>query len=542
MLMIQSTTVVAMVIISVVGHFGSNAITARMRSIQEDRVMPMVELKHVHDSYAVEMPLALKEALDGDMTWEMADQKIAAALQQGSSDWDAYAATYLTEDEKRMVADAVGYKADADNAAGQLQSIVKSHDQGAARRLLDDVYYAQTKPFREALGQLTTYQEQEASRLTAEALDLSRTIALGTAGLSILFVALALALVLFYGARLRRNLSGAARLAEAVSSGDLRTTVDVTSRDEVGQVCQALNGMVERLREVASEAGDNARQVASGAVEMAATSTQLSQGATEQASSTEEASASVEQMAANIKQTAHSAQETEAIARSSAERARTVGETTGRAMAAMKTVAEQVLIIQEIARQTDLLALNAAVEAARAGEHGRGFAVVASEVRKLAERSQTAAGQVSQLSGQTLREATAAGESLEALLPEIERTADLVAQIANANQELATGAAQVNTAIIQLNEVTQQNSAASEQVSTTAEQLAQQADALRATVAFFRTADGDVVAAAPAPVAPAKVAARSSARRPTRPVGFALEMGPGQDELDAHFTRAGRAA
>ncbi len=154
-------------------------------------------------------------------------------------------------------------------------------------------------------------------------------------------------------------------------------------------------------------------------------------------------------------------------------------------VAAMKQIAEKISIIEEIARQTDLLALNAAIEAARAGEHGKGFAVVASEVRKLAERSQTAAGEIGKLSSTSVEIAESAGEMLKKLVPDIQRTAELVQEISAASAEQNSGAEQINTALQQLDQVIQQNAAASEEMSSTAEELAAQAEQLQDTISFF---------------------------------------------------------
>jgi len=311
--------------------------------------------------------------------------------------------------------------------------------------------------------------------------------------------------------------------------------------------------MVERLRGVVGDALAAADNVSSGSQELSSSSEQLSQGATEQASSAEEASASMEEMAANIKQNADNAAQTEKIARQSSKDAEASGEAVGRAVVAMRTIADKISIVQEIARQTDLLALNAAVEAARAGEHGKGFAVVASEVRKLAERSQAAAAEISSLSGETVQVATEAGEMLNRLVPDIRKTAELVSEISAACREQDIGASQVNEAIQQLDKVTQQNSGASEEMSATSEELAAQAEELQASIAFFKVERANTNGRpAPARAAAPSVAHRPAAKSavpvrrpaPSQPVhaqqaranGFALDMSMGgPDGADEEF-------
>jgi methyl-accepting chemotaxis protein len=281
----------------------------------------------------------------------------------------------------------------------------------------------------------------------------------------------------------------------------------------------------------------------------------MSQGATEQAAAAEQASASMEQMAANIKQNADNAAQTEKISRQSSRDAEASGEAVNRAVDAMRTIADKIGIVQEIARQTDLLALNAAVEAARAGEHGKGFAVVASEVRKLAERSQTAAAEISAVSGDTVKAAQEAGDMLQRLVPDIRKTAELVSEISAACREQDVGASQINEAIQQLDKVTQQNAGASEEMSATSEELAAQAEELQTSIAFFRTdsAGGRAAARAPARAAgfkSAKSIGRSSSKsgsiqpsvkspvhaQQARAKGFALDLtSGGADAEDMDF-------
>jgi methyl-accepting chemotaxis protein len=316
------------------------------------------------------------------------------------------------------------------------------------------------------------------------------------------------------------NLRETSAVADTIAAGDL--TVAVTRRSDVDTLGIALESMVEKLRSIVSESTSAAENVSSGSQELSASAGELSEGATEQASATEEASSSMEQMAANIRQNADNAAQTEKIARQSAKDAEISGAAVERAVGAMRTIAEKITIVQEIARQTDLLALNAAVEAARAGEHGRGFAVVASEVRKLAERSQAAATEISTVSTETVRAAREAGEMLTRLVPDIRKTADLISEISAACREQDVGAGQVNQAIQQLDKVTQQNAGASEQMSATSEELAAQAEQLQAAIGFFQTGDGHVQHAPTVPTTrmlakPARPPVRRSAGRQDAP-------------------------
>ncbi len=377
----------------------------------------------------------------------------------------------------------------------------------------------------------------------------TRTLLISVAGIAGI---LATAAAIWLSLSISRGLGRAIAVVRDVAEGDLTKTATINSRDEIAEMLGYVNSMVERLRGVVADALSAADNVSSGSQELSASSEQLSQGATEQAASAEEASASMEQMAANIKQNADNAAQTEKIARQSAKDAETSGDAVNRAVAAMRTIAEKISIVQEIARQTDLLALNAAVEAARAGEHGKGFAVVASEVRKLAERSQSAAAEISAMSGETVQSAQDAGEMLNRLVPDIRKTAELVAEISAACREQDIGASQINEAIQQLDKVTQQNAGASEEMSATSEELAAQAEELQSSIAFFKV-DGGARSAQqkPAPMAarPAAMpkhqerpasrpapAASSVAAQQARVKGFALDLSMGgPDASDREF-------
>lgn len=398
---------------------------------------------------------------------------------------------------------------------------------------------------------------KEANNRAVAAVSATKFALLAVLGTAILF---AIAIATWIAYSIAKSLGRAVALTRAVAAGDLTQEIVTNSRDEIGDLTTALAAMCQKLRSIITDAMAAAQNVSSGSQELSAAADQLSQGATEQASAAEEAASSMEEMAANMKQSADNASQTEKIARQSSIDAGTSGESVTRAVRAMETIAQKISIVQEIARQTDLLALNAAVEAARAGEHGRGFAVVASEVRKLAERSQAAAVEISSLSSDTVKAAQDAGTLLTQLVPGIKRAAELVEEISASSREQDVGAGQINLALQQLDLVIQQNAASSEEVSATSQELAQQAEQLQRVISFFKidTVDGfsahqDIVAET-TKIAVHQLRGKAKAmKRPevsrgehavaARPQkkkiagGFGIDMEMQEDHLDGEFER-----
>jgi len=371
-------------------------------------------------------------------------------------------------------------------------------------------------------------------------------------------VALAVLFGVFISRGIVRPLSEAVAAAERLAAGDLTASVEATGTDEAGALLMAMKTMIERLRQVVADIQTIADNVASGSQQTSASSQQMSQGATEQAAAAEEVSSSIEQMSSNIRQNADNAQQTERIAMKASNDTETGGAAVSETVGAMREIASRISIIEEIARQTNLLALNAAIEAARAGEHGKGFAVVAVEVRKLAERSQKAAAEITALSSESVEVAEGAGEMLLKVIPDIQKTAELVQEISAASAEQDRGAEQISRAIMQLDQVIQQNASASEEMASTAEELSSQAEQLQEAIAYFRIGAGNQRArrvAASHAVVP-QIAHLASAMsgggnggnggkghghtalhlEPLRvSTGVALDMGDDGDELDKEF-------
>jgi len=378
----------------------------------------------------------------------------------------------------------------AETTLALMDKVIAWHDgQLAARQEAVDIFAQETKAHLEVVQKLLddTKDTVNANIMTDEQM---LSAASGTRMSVMILAAVALPLGILLAFVIARGIIAPLRkgvsMAQSFAEGDLSAEIDVDQKDEVGVLAQSMREMGRRLREIVSEVQSASDNVASGSQELSASSETLSQGASEQAASVEEVSSSMEEMSANIRQNADNAQTTEKIARQAAEDAQKGGEAVRGTVSAMKEIAEKITIIEEIARQTNLLALNAAIEAARAGEHGKGFAVVAAEVRKLAERSGQAAGEISELSVSSVQVAEEAGEMLSKIVPDIQKTSELVQEISAACMEQNSGAEQITKAVQQLDTVVQQNASASEEMASTSEELSSQAEQMQQTMGFFQ--------------------------------------------------------
>ena len=299
-----------------------------------------------------------------------------------------------------------------------------------------------------------------------------------------IFVSIIVTLVISRG--ITKPLQEVVSVVETISSGDLTKAVIVDRNDEIGRLFGAMARMTGKLNEMIGEVRMGAGSVSTAATQVASSASSVSQGTSEQAAAVEQVTSSMEEMNASITQNAENSRKMEQMARKGAQDATQSGQAVLEAVSAMKSIAEKIAVIEEIAYQTNMLALNAAIEAARAGEHGRGFAVVAGEVRNLAERCRTAAQEIGGLAASNVQIAERSGGLLNELVPAIQKTADLVQEVAATSGEQAAGVSQINRAIGQVGLVTQRNAAGAEELSSTAEELASQAEALQDMISFFR--------------------------------------------------------
>jgi len=486
-------------VIGSVGIVQINHIVADDRYLYEKMALPLADLITIAANFQrVRIYVRNVASTEDPKAIEAAQAEIAKLRAQIDSATGSFGATLVSAKGKELFAEYEASLAEYRSVADELVRLAKAGKRAQALELMNGPGAAAAAALQAAVDGIVVTKVQLAEETAEEnAATGKRAVAvmLGVEGASLL---LAILVAVLLTRSISRPLGRIVAFTKAIAKGDLTKLVQddmLARKDEMGELAAAFKEMQESLTEVATGILAASVQVSDGSVQISSTAQQMSQGAAEQAANTEEISSSIEEMTATVKQNSDNALATESLAVKTAKDAEEGGRAVEESVAAMTQIAGKIGIIEEIARQTNLLALNAAIEAARAGEAGKGFAVVASEVRKLAERSQNAAGEITNLSKETVETARRAGEIMQAIVPDVQKTAGLVQEIAAASREQGSGIEQINKAMIQFDSVVQQNASASEELASMSEELSGQSEQLASAIEFFKI--GGAGAAAP---------------------------------------------
>jgi methyl-accepting chemotaxis protein len=480
------------------GLRGMEDIQSSLRQLYEKHALGVAHIKEA-DVQMLEAGRAVREAVLDPSRVDAQTEDVRKSRELFRTEFEAMRSALVLESSRVKAAQGLQIFNELVEDQDKILELVRAGQLDQARALLPRVRDKGDK-LDAIFDNFNTLKMGMMKDSVAEAEASFRSAQASTIGLSIFAVALALGLGFVIARLVSGPIGQAVNVLDAVAGGDFTIELHVNSQDEVGRMAQSLNRAVHGMRDALLEVSDASGNVSLAAQELAKASEEVASGAQEQASSLEETAASLEEMTSTVKQNAENARQASQLAAGSREAAEKGGQVVASAVAAMgeinassKRIADIITTIDEIAFQTNLLALNAAVEAARAGEQGRGFAVVAAEVRNLAQRSATAAKEIKVLIQDSVRKVdngselvNRSGQTLQEIVQSVKRVTDIVAEIAAASQEQATGIEQVNKATLQMDQVTQSNSAQTEEMSSTAQGLSANADQLKTAVSRFK--------------------------------------------------------
>jgi methyl-accepting chemotaxis protein len=496
-----AVALIMLIAISVTSTLRMADMTSATAMIVDDRI-PMIEMSNEIMENILIIARSLRNVvLSPDRDFERTQLEIIANARKNSGELiEKIKPLINTEKGKELLGKVIEERIKYNAALDSLLPVATStSSQFNAKKATEILLGDYTKIANEYIAQLknfSDFQKEVAEKSGKDAAETASTARSLVITLSILAIVLTALFAWWITLSITKPLTEAVNVANLLAEGDMTVKIEVSSKDETGQLLTSMKAMTEKLSQVIGEVRSSADALSSASEEVSATAQSMSQATSEQAASVEETSASVEQMSASIQQNAENAKVTNGMAENASNQANEGGQAVKETVTAMKSIADKIGIIDDIAYQTNLLALNAAIEAARAGEHGKGFAVVAAEVRKLAERSQVAAQEIGEVAKGSVNLAERAGKLLDEMVPTIGKTSDLVQEIAAASNEQSSGVGQINTAMSQLNQITQQNASSSEELAATAEEMSSQAENLQQLVGFFKVDGAATVQAA----------------------------------------------